>query len=84
MECLGFAGRERLARDVKEHSVMKPSPHTNAVVQALGPTFNVYHAYDASNGGIPTLRISQLVWQDGWPVSAEPEARAPAERAAAG
>jgi hypothetical protein len=25
----------RLARDVKEHEVMKPSPHSNAVVQAL-------------------------------------------------
>jgi arabinan endo-1,5-alpha-L-arabinosidase len=47
-------------------------PGHNAVLQALGQTFNVYHAYDASNGGIPTLRISQLVWQDGWPVSAEP------------
>jgi arabinan endo-1,5-alpha-L-arabinosidase len=47
-------------------------PGHNAVVQALGQSFNVYHAYDASNGGIPTLRISQLVWQDGWPVAAEP------------
>ncbi len=30
-----MASRKRLARDVKETSGMKPSPHTNAVVQAL-------------------------------------------------
>jgi hypothetical protein len=30
-----MASRQRLARDVKETSGMKPSPHTNAVVQAL-------------------------------------------------
>lgn len=31
----------------------------------------VYHAYDASNGGVPTLRIAPLVWSaDGWPSAA--------------
>ncbi len=47
-------------------------PGHNAVLATLGQTFNVYHAYDASNGGVPTLRISPLLWQDGWPVNAEP------------
>lgn len=47
-------------------------PGHNAVIATLGQTFNVYHAYDASNGGTPTLRISPLLWQDGWPVNAEP------------
>jgi arabinan endo-1,5-alpha-L-arabinosidase len=47
-------------------------PGHNAIVEAAGATFNVYHAYDASNGGVPTLRISELAWHDGWPVSAEP------------
>jgi hypothetical protein len=30
-----MAPRAALARDVKERGAMKPSPHTNAVVQAL-------------------------------------------------
>lgn len=47
-------------------------PGHNAVIAALGQTFNVYHSYDASNGGVPTLRISPLLWQDGWPINAEP------------
>jgi arabinan endo-1,5-alpha-L-arabinosidase len=47
-------------------------PGHNAVLATLGQTFNVYHAYDASNGGVPTLRISPLLWVDGWPVNAEP------------
>jgi arabinan endo-1,5-alpha-L-arabinosidase len=47
-------------------------PGHNAVLAALGQTFNVYHSYDASNGGVPTLRISPLLWVDGWPVNAEP------------
>lgn len=47
-------------------------PGHNAVVQSGGQWFNVYHSYDALNNGIPTLRISELVWQEGWPVSAEP------------
>ena len=30
----------------------------------------VYHAYDARNGGVPTLRIAPLGWTaDGWPVA---------------
>ena len=36
-----------------------------------GETFYmVYHAYDAKAGGIPTLRIEALMWdEDGWPQS---------------
>jgi hypothetical protein len=33
---------------------------------------NVYHSYDVLNSGIPTLRISELTWQEGWPISGEP------------
>jgi hypothetical protein len=30
----------------------------------------VYHAYDATAGGVPTLRIEALKWDpDGWPQS---------------
>lgn len=30
----------------------------------------VYHAYDARNKGVPTLRVSELGWSiDGWPVA---------------
>lgn len=47
-------------------------PGHNAVLQDGSQWLNVYHAYDALNNGVPTLRISELVWQEGWPVSAEP------------
>lgn len=44
-------------------------PGHNAI---LGEAYNVFHAYDANASGIPTLRISELRWIDGWPVSAGP------------
>lgn len=47
-------------------------PGHNAIFKRDGEYFNVYHAYDAVNGGIPTLRISHLTWQEGWPLNAEP------------
>lgn len=35
-----------------------------------GRDFIVYHAYDAQNGGRPTLRLNELKWTaDGWPVA---------------
>jgi hypothetical protein len=33
---------------------------------------NVYHAYDTLANGLPTLRIAQLVWSEGWPVPEQP------------
>ena len=41
---------------------------------ALEAPFVVYREpyYYPLNGGVPTLRISELVWQEGWPLSAEP------------
>lgn len=47
-------------------------PGHNAILRRGHRTLNVYHSYDALAGGIPTLRISELIWQEGWPVSAEP------------
>jgi len=44
----------------------------NAILKRNGEYLNIYHAYDALNNGIPTLRISELVWQDGWPINAQP------------
>ncbi|MES1200067.1 MAG: arabinan endo-1,5-alpha-L-arabinosidase [Pseudomonadota bacterium] len=39
-----------------------------AVLHESDRDFLVYHAYDAQNGGRPTLRISQIYWTpDGWP-----------------
>ena len=40
-----------------------------AVLQDAGTDYIVYHAYDAQNGGRPTLRINRLDWRDGWPVA---------------
>ncbi len=39
-----------------------------AVLQDTDADYIVYHAYDADNGGRPTLRINRLDWRDGWPV----------------
>lgn len=47
-------------------------PGHNAILRQGNQDLNVYHAYDALDGGIPTLRISELVWHEGWPVNAEP------------
>ncbi len=47
-------------------------PGHDAIVQRGSTWLNVYHSYDALNAGVPTLRISDLVWQEGWPLSAEP------------
>ncbi|MBN1285397.1 MAG: arabinan endo-1,5-alpha-L-arabinosidase [Anaerolineae bacterium] len=43
-------------------------PGHNAILQEDGNEYIVYHAYDAENTGIPTLRIDLLLWDaDGWP-----------------
>ena len=45
-------------------------PGHNAVLQETGGDKLVYHAYDAQAAGIPTLRISPIVWDaDGWPTA---------------
>ncbi len=48
-------------------------PGSNAVLLSPTGSYNVYHAYDAMNGGVPTLRIAALTWSaDAWPISAGP------------
>jgi arabinan endo-1,5-alpha-L-arabinosidase len=47
-------------------------PGSSAVLHTGGGDFNVYHSYDADAAGAPTLRIAQLAWVNGWPVSAGP------------
>ena len=48
-------------------------PGHNAVLRGATGDFNVYHAYDATSAGTPTLRISEMQWTvDGWPRSAGP------------
>ena len=43
-------------------------PGHNAILQDNGVEYIVYHAYDAENGGTPTLRIDPLEWDaEGWP-----------------
>jgi len=48
------------------------TPPTTTRTQIGDRWWNVYHTYDVQNAGIPALRISELSWQDGWPVSGEP------------
>jgi arabinan endo-1,5-alpha-L-arabinosidase len=41
-----------------------------AVLADSGMDYIVYHSYDASNNGRPTLRIALLSWtSDGWPIA---------------
>ena len=48
-------------------------PGSNDVLVDGNRIYNVYHAYDAANGGRPTLRISSLIWDEaGWPISGGP------------
>jgi arabinan endo-1,5-alpha-L-arabinosidase len=43
-------------------------PGHNAIFTEGGQDYIVYHAYDAVQGGVPTLRIDPLAWDDdGWP-----------------
>jgi arabinan endo-1,5-alpha-L-arabinosidase len=43
-------------------------PGHNAILQENGMEYIVYHAYDAENQGVFTLRIDPLTWEaDGWP-----------------
>jgi arabinan endo-1,5-alpha-L-arabinosidase len=43
-------------------------PGHNAILQEGDTDYIIYHAYDAQNLGIPTLRIAPLAWDaDGWP-----------------
>lgn len=43
-------------------------PGHNSILQQEDGDYIVYHAYDASQGGMPTLRIDPLSWDDdGWP-----------------
>lgn len=48
-------------------------PGHNAILEVDGNYYNVYHAHDAENDGIITLRISTIVWDDnGLPIVAGP------------
>jgi arabinan endo-1,5-alpha-L-arabinosidase len=47
-------------------------PGHNSVLSWGGHDFLVYHAYDATRRGEQTLRISEFVWQDEWPLSGGP------------
>jgi arabinan endo-1,5-alpha-L-arabinosidase len=48
-------------------------PGSNSVFSDGGRAWIAYHAYDALNGGVPTLQIRPLQWdQDGWPVAGPP------------
>jgi arabinan endo-1,5-alpha-L-arabinosidase len=48
-------------------------PGSNAILSLGDRDFNVYHAYDAQNADLATLRIAELVWDDqGWPISGGP------------
>lgn len=48
-------------------------PGHNSVFFSGNKGYNLYHAYDAYDNGVPKLRISEMVWDSqGWPVSEGP------------
>ncbi|MDP2648221.1 MAG: arabinan endo-1,5-alpha-L-arabinosidase, partial [Candidatus Yanofskybacteria bacterium] len=58
---------------VHANSTRWRGPGHNAILTSNGKIYNVYHAYDASNKGVPTLRISELVLDaQGWPIVTSP------------
>ncbi len=47
-------------------------PGHNAILQEADADYIVYHAYDGQFGGIPTLQIHPLLWdEEGWPSIAD-------------
>jgi arabinan endo-1,5-alpha-L-arabinosidase len=62
----GF-GTVILRADLKEQGRWRGPGHC-AVFNDEGQYYIVYHAYDKSNHGAPTLRIDPIAWtDDGWP-----------------
>lgn len=62
-------GRVVLHADLDPSGRWKGPGHCD-ILSDGGRDLIVYHAYDATKGGIPTLRISELSWTaDGWPVA---------------
>jgi arabinan endo-1,5-alpha-L-arabinosidase len=48
-------------------------PGHNAILHVGDDYYNVYHSYDADDGGVPTLRIAPLSFDSaGWPISLGP------------
>jgi arabinan endo-1,5-alpha-L-arabinosidase len=48
-------------------------PGSSSVLAADGQSYLTYHAYDALDGGVPTLQIRPLSWDSqGWPVVGPP------------
>lgn len=63
-------GRIVLHADLDPTGRWKGPGHCD-VISDEGQDHIVYHAYDAQNGGRPTLRVDRLTWTaDGWPVRA--------------
>ena len=49
-------------------------PGHNAVLQESTGDKILYHAYDAEDGGVSTLRIGSISWDaTGWPLAATPD-----------
>ncbi len=49
-----------------------PGQGHNAILEDNGKTYLVVHAYDATDHGIPKLRILPIRWENGWPMLITP------------
>lgn len=62
-------GQVVLHADLDKSKRWKGPGHVS-ILQDGGKDYIVYHAYDARNKGVPTLRIRELGWsKDGWPLA---------------
>ncbi|RZF63548.1 arabinan endo-1,5-alpha-L-arabinosidase [Sphingomonas populi] len=58
-----------LRADLSEQDRFRGPGHPGFLHDTDGKDYIVYHAYDKTNHGAPTLRISPVAWTDGWPVA---------------
>jgi arabinan endo-1,5-alpha-L-arabinosidase len=57
-----------LRADLPEHDRFRGPGHAGVLHDKDGSDYVVYHAYDKTNKGVPTLRIAPIRWgADGWP-----------------
>ena len=59
-----------LRADLQEQQRFRGPGHPGVMHDTDGKDYVVYHAYDRTKKGAPTLRIAPINWgADGWPVA---------------
>ncbi|MBB5728340.1 arabinan endo-1,5-alpha-L-arabinosidase [Sphingomonas prati] len=67
---LNGGGTILLRADLQEQQRFRGPGHPGVMHDADGRDYVVYHAYDRTKDGVPTLRIAPIAWgADGWPTA---------------